>query len=228
MNQPQAKPIQIQAQTHWVTQIYTVTNPDHAAIKPGLVAYLYELERRGTEQSTVAQAAKGNMFESKFNLFLHDQPEVRRLKDFCLSTVHQIAAKLNAGHWDPADRVQVIAAESWCHITRAGGYHDVHTHPMCSWCGIYYVEPGETDIRSKNGVNRFYEPRINVNFYGDYATRYLYNEGSVDVPAKEGTLIVFPSYLRHSALPYQGERDRIVVSFNSRSQKIGAESRDLL
>jgi uncharacterized protein (TIGR02466 family) len=218
MNQPHAAPIEIRSRNHWVTQIFTIANPDHAAIKQGLVDYCYELEKRGTEASTVAQAAKGNMFESKFNLLLHDQPQIRRLKDFCLTSVHQVAANQNADLWDPADRVQVGAVESWCHITRTGGYHDVHTHPMCSWCGIYYVDPGDSDVGDKNGVNRFYEPRINVNFYSDYATRYLLQEGSIDMPSTEGSLIVFPSYLRHSALPYTGKRDRIVVALNTRTQ----------
>jgi uncharacterized protein (TIGR02466 family) len=220
MNQPNTAPIEVRAQTHWVTQIFTIANPDHAAIKQGLVDYFYEIEKRGTERSTVAQAAKGNLFESKFNLLLHDQPQVRRLKDFCLSSIHQVAAKQNAGQWDPTDRVQVGAVESWCHITRTGGYHDVHTHPMCSWCGIYYVDPGDSDVHDKNGVNRFYEPRINVNFYSDYGTRYLLQEGSIDMPSTEGTLIVFPSYLRHSALPYLGKRDRIVVALNTRTQLV--------
>ncbi len=220
MNQPDPAPIEIRTQTHWVTQLFAVTNPDHGAIKDGLVAYFYELEQRGSEQSTVAPGAKGNLYESKFNLFLHDHPDVKRLKDFCLSSVHQVAAKQNAGLWDPNDRIQVNAVESWCHITRSGGYHDVHTHPMCSWCGIYYVDPGDSDVRENNGVNRFYEPRINVNFYSDYGTRYLYPEGSVDMPSTEGSLVVFPSYLRHSALPYTGASDRIIVAFNSRVLKM--------
>ena len=37
----------------------------------------------------------------------------------------------------------------------------------------------------------------------------------VDPPPRDGLLILFPSYLLHSALPYRGERDRIVISFNS-------------
>ena len=36
-----------------------------------------------------------------------------------------------------------------------------------------------------------------------------------DVQAEEGLLVVFPSYLEHKALPYEGERDRIVISFNA-------------
>jgi hypothetical protein len=32
-----------------------------------------------------------------------------------------------------------------------------------------------------------------------------------------GTLVLFPAYLLHSGLPYKGDRDRVILSFNSRS-----------
>ena len=68
-------------------------------------------------------------------------------------------------------------------------------------------------------------PRINVNFYGDYATRYLYDEGSIDMPSTEGTLVVFPSYLRHSALPYKGERDRVVATMGRLDERLRSFTR---
>jgi len=30
-------------------------------------------------------------------------------------------------------------------------------------------------------------------------------------------LLLFPSFLRHSALPYTGREDRVVIAFNTRS-----------
>jgi len=204
--------------TYWTTHIFTVVNPEHTAIKRGLIEHCYELEQR-TPPSTVAPAAKANLFESRFNFFQHEREDVRRLRDFCLASVHEAGATMNQGLWEPEARIQVLAVESWCHITRSGGYHDVHAHPMCSWCGIYYIDPGDADASQRNGVNRFYEPRGNVNAYSDYGSRYLNREGSIDMPASEGTLIVFPSYLRHSALPYTGKRDRIVVAFNTRTHR---------
>ncbi|MEM6905676.1 MAG: putative 2OG-Fe(II) oxygenase [Pseudomonadota bacterium] len=33
-----------------------------------------------------------------------------------------------------------------------------------------------------------------------------------------GRLVLFPSFLLHSALPYRGDTDRIIVSFNSRTR----------
>ena len=31
----------------------------------------------------------------------------------------------------------------------------------------------------------------------------------------EGKLFMFPSYVKHLAVPYRGKKDRIIVSFNS-------------
>lgn len=204
--------------TRWATRIFVLDNPCHHEIKQGLADHCYALENSGQEESTVAPGAKGNMFESKFNFFQHDNEAVRQLRDYCLASVHRVGATVNGNLWLPNARVQVRATESWCHITRSGGYHDVHAHPMCSWCGIYYIDPGETDAAKMNGCNRFYEPRPNVVHFSDYATQYLYQEGSIDLPPKEGQLVIFPSYMRHAALPYSGQDDRIVVAFNTVTQ----------
>ena len=37
----------------------------------------------------------------------------------------------------------------------------------------------------------------------------------VDVPPVAGQLLLFPSWLAHQALPYDGELERVVVSFNA-------------
>jgi len=206
--------------TRWSTQLFVFENPNHATIKQGLVDHCYALESDESQRSTVAPAAKGNMFESKFNFLQHDNAAVRQLRDWCLACVHKVGATVNGELWAADARVQVLAVESWCHITRTGGYHDSHAHPMCSWCGIYYIDPGDADAAQMNGCNRFYEPRPNVVHFSDYATQYLYREGSIDLPPREGQLVIFPSYLRHAALPYTGERDRVVVAFNTTTRRI--------
>jgi hypothetical protein len=38
---------------------------------------------------------------------------------------------------------------------------------------------------------------------------------SVDPKVEDGMLLIFPSYLLHSGLPYQGDVDRIVIAFNA-------------
>lgn len=67
-------------------------------------------------------------------------------------------------------------------------------------------------MSSPNGGSRFYSP-IPLG-YRDFGNRYLFEE--MDAPIQDGLLILFPSYLRHSGLPYHGTRDRIVIAFNAR------------
>ena len=67
-----------------------------------------------------------------------------------------------------------------------------------------------------NGGNRFYSPLSVGGLLMDYGNKYL-NVTSVTPPISDGLLLVFPSFLMHSALPYSGVEDRIVIAFNSRS-----------
>ena len=36
-----------------------------------------------------------------------------------------------------------------------------------------------------------------------------------DVPLEDGLLMLFPSYLLHSGLPYRGGQDRVLIAFNA-------------
>ena len=92
------------------------------------------------------------------------------------------------------------------------GYHDAHNHPNCSWCGIYCIEKGNSNQKNQNGINRFHSP---LNSSMADAGNYYLQAGAWDWEPKDGHLLVFPSYLMHSALPYNGDIDRIIMSFNS-------------
>ena len=74
-----------------------------------------------------------------------------------------------------------------------------------------------------NGGSRFYTP-LQLG-YRDWGNRYLVEE--IDVPVEDGLLVLFPSHLRHSGLPYRGSRDRIVIAFNARVFLKGVPSRQL-
>jgi uncharacterized protein (TIGR02466 family) len=112
--------------------------------------------------------------------------------------------------------VSVEIHESWCHITQDAGYHDMHVHPNSSWSAIYYLETGDTDVTTKNGVNRFYNP--NNSMYLDAGTAWVTANTSIDMAAEAGMMVVFPSWVPHSAVQYRGDRDRIVIAANCRIQ----------
>jgi uncharacterized protein (TIGR02466 family) len=207
----------------WATPFYQRLWAEHPAEAPSIIAHLYDLKARSTARiaSGVAPAAKSpaGLFESEFDLFADPHPGIAKFVALATETVQAAVSHVNGSRMEPA-RLKVNFPDSWFHITTDGGFHDAHYHGGCSWCGIYYLQAGEAgrgpDRSAPNGGNRFYSPLAAGGGYTDYGNKYL-DLPYIDPPPKDGLLILFPSYLLHSALPYRGTQDRIVISFNSRA-----------
>ena len=112
---------------------------------------------------------------------------------------------------------------AWFQIQNHHGFHDTHNHGNCSWCGAYYVQVDDTEKREShptlgamNGITRFYGPTLDLlgGAYMDSGNLYL-QRSHFDSKPEEGVLCVFPSHLKHMAMPYVGDKDRIIVSFNA-------------
>jgi uncharacterized protein (TIGR02466 family) len=210
--------MEIKATLQWSTPLVEVVNPDHARMKEGLVRCCYEMERQAQTpiESGVAPALKSGLYESRFDLFMRDIPEIRDFRQFCGEALSRTVLRLHAdatGSRETPPGLNVDIFESWAHVTHDGGYHESHIHPNCSWCGIYYLEAGDCTFNPPNGVNRFF-PTTQIQ-YVDFGTMACAQVPVSRMPI-EGKLILFPSYVAHSATPYRGKRDRIVLSFNAR------------
>ena len=210
----------------WPTQFFIRKWSEHREQIPGIIKFLYELKEKEDKNiaSGIAPTMKPEtgLFESDFDLFLHEHPGLQKLKGFIIETVQEVVCGLN-GREVPPERINVSLDDAWFHITNDGGFHDTHGHSQCSWCGIYYLQTGDM-MRSKtenapNGANRFYSPFTVGGQHIDYGNKYLTNN-IVTPQVEDGMLLLFPSFLEHSALPYTGDQDRIVIAFNSRSAVI--------
>jgi uncharacterized protein (TIGR02466 family) len=216
-----ATPSDLVVKQFWPTTFYSRTWADHPTEAPGLIEYCYALRARESARiaSGVAPGAKSpyGLFESNFDLFAGDHPGLNKLKAFIGQTVQMAVEHMNGPPGD-GRRPRVVVVDSWFHITNDGGFHDAHGHGGCSWCGIYYLQVGDSGRRpdggAPNGGNRFYSPLRAGGGYTDYGNRYL-EFSYVDPPVRDGMLLLFPSYLLHSALPYRGTKDRVIISFNS-------------
>ena len=176
--------------------------------------------------SGIARSAKPaeGLIESPLQFFRTNQdPHVQALAQWCASNIKAAVSKMNGGEVPP-ERLQVEFCDSWFHITSTGGFHDAHVHGNCSWCGIFYLNAGQSGEVpddganvAGNGINRFYSPISSGGLMKDYGNAYL-GRSYLDVEPKNGRLVLFPAFLLHSALPYQGKEDRIIVSFNSRTR----------
>lgn len=65
---------------------------------------------------------------------------------------------------------------------------------------------GDADMAGKR-LSRFYAPMSWGGMVSDYRNSYL-GRGFPDVEPMNGRMVIFPSFLLHSALPCRGDTDR--------------------
>lgn len=207
----------IEAFNVWTTPLFITQLPDHEFLKEDLLKAVYTQKATQSTaiESQVAPSAKHALHESTLDFLELEDPAVMETKRQLEELILEIASNLNQSFWPEESEAEAHIIESWYHVTQKGGYHDAHSHPNCSWCGIYYLEPGDAENKENGGVNRFYDPRVNAEHYADAGTAYLGGHGVWDFTPVSGQVVIFPSYLKHSALPYFGDKDRVVIAFNS-------------
>lgn len=101
--------------------------------------------------------------------------------------------------------------DCWVNVMTRQVVHGLHLHPLATISGTYYV-------RTPHGCSglKFEDPRLD---------RYMAapprkpkarrdNQVWVTVPAEQGNLVLFESWLRHEVAPNPSEAERISVSFN--------------
>ncbi|GGJ69654.1 putative 2OG-Fe(II) oxygenase [Deinococcus aquiradiocola] len=206
-------------QTLWPTPILHTTLPDHHDVN----ADLLDLFARHRDTHPGPQ---GNVYSSGDDLLQrYDHPALKHLFSFVSRSVFEVAQTVNASAWAalPDLRLQMRVVGAWFQIQNRYGFHDIHTHGNCSWSGVYYVQIDDTAERARhphlgtrNGITRFYGPNLTLlgGAYQDLGNAYM-QQVHHDVQPESGTLIVFPSWLNHKALPYDGQKDRVIVSFNA-------------
>jgi uncharacterized protein (TIGR02466 family) len=99
----------------------------------------------------------------------------------------------------------------WGAVNRKGHYNTVHLHPMGTWSGVYYVDPGDDNGTDPGGLLELAHP-VPAAAMSFFPT--VLPSARLVRPAA-GMIILFPSYLYHSVRIYQGERPRVCVPFNA-------------
>lgn len=169
------------------------------------------------------------LFESNFRLFDWPQPCVQMLRDFCYKSVYRSVGELSGYDTDMLRRLH-MATEAWFHVTRKGGYFGPHNHPMHSWSGVYCVCHSGDDPNSDSGKLVMINPHAMSTMYMDLANtnfKIPYHLSNRMLRLKAGDLVLFPSWLLHEVLPYEGDDVRITVAFNMRFRLEGAKPADV-
>lgn len=204
-------------QALWPIPLEVQRCPDSDDINPVLV-------RAFTAMRSLQASEKSTFYASSDDLVSRMQlPEFSSLLNFFAGAVQNLAKQSNSQSW-PAGKLlmDLQFVGCWFQIQNGQAFHDVHTHGNCSWSGVYYVQIDTAEQRHQhpalgelNGVTRFYGPytHYQAGAYMDMGNAYLQNN-SIDIQPEEGMLVLFPSFLPHKAMAYEGDKDRIIVSFN--------------
>ena len=169
---------------------------------------LHRFERAAEVNPVLAQAfcamratdaaARGAFYASADDLLRRvDLPEFRALIEFIAASLQTTAQQANAGMWP-------------------SGRHGLQLDFIGVW---FQIQNG-----ALNGATRFYSPMFPLlgGAYMDRGNAWLQN-ATFDLIPHEGELVVFPSFLPHKVLPYAGDRDRIIVSFNAQISAPGGD-----
>jgi uncharacterized protein (TIGR02466 family) len=98
----------------------------------------------------------------------------------------------------------------WLNVLARGAAHRTHSHPNNFLSGVYYVRTGP----GADTLN-FHDPRPQTGVIRPPVVELAAeNTDQVVMKVRDGTLLLFPSYLPHSVDANAGDEERVSVSFN--------------
>ena len=99
----------------------------------------------------------------------------------------------------------------WINVMDENAHHGLHIHPLAVISGTYYV-------RSPAGASaiKFEDPRLPFTMHAPPKKKKCRpeNQQFLQVPATEGTVVLFESWLRHEVPQHPAGQPRVSVSFN--------------
>lgn len=156
-----------------------------------LVSIIYQLERAGYVQQGPGLGA----VQTTGNFLMVDHPSVKKLVGVFCEFV-----RLSGGMLDP-----IFHVSGWANIGRPNDptMDTWHNHVPWNWSAVYYPQVPKLPTNGPGQI-RFADPRGNLERLPDAGFTPM-----------TGMMIVFPSWLEHTVIPFNGEGDRISISLNA-------------
>jgi uncharacterized protein (TIGR02466 family) len=106
------------------------------------------------------------------------------------------------------DQYPMAITGCWANVNPPGAYHPMHHHPNNYLSGVYYVAVPESGSRIV-----FQDPRPSMIMPKPKQYTRLTANGA-DTQSKEGRLLIFPAWLKHTVPSNEGQSERVSISFN--------------
>ncbi len=159
----------------------------------------------GSHGSLIGDAASS--FDHGFKEARHALDEIEEF----IKVKERIIYLINAYARDFGMR-PVGLGNSWVNIQREGSGLEYHTHPLSIVSGALYLQVDEGSSKTTFCNPNPYVDMTLVQQATNYTTR------TASLQPIVGTLVLFPSWLKHGSIDRNESAERIVLSFNTRPQ----------
>ena len=192
------------------TPVFWYVFKNVAALNAELLELILAQER--ANPSTVKSNQGG--WQSPNDFFNCGGSAAATLRQFAMRAVEIATARLGLA----SNAALQFQLSSWAAVNRNGHYNTPHVHPMATWSGVYYVDPGDETPAAPGATLEFAHPIV-----ASVMTFFPAMLPSARLVRPEaGMIILFPGYLQHSVRMYRGERPRVCVPFNAHMRIVDA------
>ena len=203
----QRPPIRVGVAPIFSTWIYECIDGP-ARLLRGLESLAHELMQH--EANATTRTNQGG-WHYAFDLFQLDAPPVAELRDRMEQHVQAFLNHVRRVERRNKDRFRL---QGWINVNRAGDRNLLHSHPGSLLSSAYYVK---VPRRMKGGEIVFRDPRgPAVAMYETPGIELPWVGSGLGIPfvPEPGKLLLFPSWLEHHVEPFEGDGERISLSFN--------------
>jgi uncharacterized protein (TIGR02466 family) len=136
-----------------------------------------------------------------------NEPETQSLTGFIKQSVTEYMEQMQIA----SNAYHIEIPNMWLNEMESGGYHRPRNHYGYTFSGTYYIDcPADSGKIQFHGVTEdwFFQKLKNVTQWttGNSATWWI--------PVEVGSIIIFPSYLKHSVPPATYEGNRRSIAFD--------------
>jgi hypothetical protein len=189
--------------THWGTHFYVGKVEDHEKILSSMLPYLND-PNNFLEPWVYSKCKSTCQHPNNKNLPWHVFFEAVR------PNIEEYFDKL-----DPMIPYTVNCDEIWMNIYEEGGYQEIHDHsfPNRSFALAYILEmPNEENVGGQLIFENTNFPIVQSTGINRIFSAFNYEKFIPEL--EEGTLVVFPSWIKHYVLPNQSKQRRASISAN--------------
>lgn len=102
--------------------------------------------------------------------------------------------------------------QGWANVCHDGSFNSAHCHPGATWSAVYYVDAGAPSSPYHSQLQLISPCQGRASTFLPYLL-----PDTLCINPKAGMLVLIPSYLNHAVLPHRGERPRVSIAINLRT-----------